>query len=70
MKKYYTLDLIEKDVKGMKWATFFTEDDEVTIIFTEDGEFIGFEDYNNAATYDPNFEVGEWEDYTIRGVYK
>ena len=70
MEKYYTLDLIERDVTGMKWATFFTEDDEITIVFDKNGVFVGFEDYNNAVTYDPNFEVGEWEDYTIRGEYK
>ena len=54
----------------MKWASFFTEDDEITIVFDKNGVFVGFEDYNNAVTYDPNFEVGEWEDYTIKGEYK
>lgn len=69
MKTYWTIDLIEKPVTGMKWAVFYTEDDEITIVFDKDDVFVGFEEYCNAVTYDPNFEVGEWEDYTIRGEY-
>lgn len=69
MRKYYTLDLIERDITGMKWAAFFTEDDEITIVFDKNGVFVGFEDYNNAVTYNSNWEVGEWKDYTIRGEY-
>ena len=69
MKKYYDLDLIGRSVEGMKWATFFTENDEIIIVFDKNNKFVGFEDYNNAVTYDPNFEVGEWKEYSIKGVY-
>lgn len=69
MKKYYTLNLFEKDIKGMKWGLWFDENEPVEVIFNQANEFVGFRLKEHAESYDPNWEVGEWEDYTIRGVY-
>lgn len=69
MKTYWTIDLIEKPVKGMKWAVWEDSDTSTEIIYNSNNELVGFRLKENAENYDPNWEVGEWKEYTIRGEY-
>ena len=69
MKTYWSVNMIEKPVKGMKWALWQEEDMATEVIFDTNDEFVGFRLKEDAESYDPNWEVGEWKDYTIRGEY-
>ena len=70
MKTYWGLDLIERECKDKKWGVWTEEDgSEIYVVFNSEDEFVGFEDKEIAENYVPEWEVGNWQDYSIKGEY-
>lgn len=83
MKKYYDLSKgTEVEIsKGLKWGIWYDENNQYTMIFDDNNEFIGMEldDYNKLKPIEKNnitdWEVGTWDswvlesDNSIFGIY-
>lgn len=69
-KEYYDIQHGIRSIEPyMKWGEWEYDELMETVVFDKEGNFIGFENSELGENYNPNWEVGEWENYDIKGFY-
>lgn len=59
-------------MKLTKWAIYFSEEEELTMLFDDKGNFVRFEDIAMQEKYGSevgNWDIGNWKDFDIKGEY-
>ena len=68
IKKYYDFNgYYHKTTNDLKWALYFDDDKEITLIFDENNDCIGCEKKDDVRILNTIEDIPDWKEFSIRG---
>ena len=68
IKEYYDFNgYYHKTTNDLKWALYFDDDKEITLIFDENNDCIGCEKKDDVRILNTIEDIPDWKEFSIRG---